>query len=333
MKSIKLAFSLVLIAILAACTRSEPPAPDAAGPAVAAQVVAPPPPPPAPPPPQADAREARVKSLARDGSEIRYRIYGSGEPAIVFIHGWSCDSGYWDAQLNEFAARNTVITVDLAGHGESAAKQRKDWSIANFGADVAAAVKESGSQRVVLVGSSMGGPVALEAARRLPGQVIGIVGVDTFRELATPFPPEQFEPLLAQMRTDFEKTVGGFVSEHFFTDRTDPILKKWIVDDMSAAPPKVAIPAIIALMAMDYGPILAELDLPIIAVNSAGSPTDEAGIRALEPRFKVVSLQGVGHFPMLEDPQTFNGVLERIVAEWVALEPRRNPLSAVPGTR
>lgn len=326
MRSMELLPALLLVTTLAACTRSEPPAPDAAGPAVAPQVVV-------PPPPQAEAREARVKSLATDGSEIRYRIYGSGEPAIVFIHGWSCDSGYWDAQLDEFAARHTVITVDLAGHGESAANQRVDWSITNFGADVAAAVRDTGSQRVVLVGSSMGGPVALEAARRLPGQVVGIVGVDTFRELAKPFPPERFEPLLAQMRVDFAQTVGGFVGEHFFTEQTDPILKKWIVDDMSAAPPEVAIPAVVALMAMDYGPALAELDLPIIAVNSAGSPTDEAGIRAVEPRFKVVNLQGVGHFLMLEDPQTFNQVLERIVAEWVALEPQRNTLSAVPGTR
>jgi pimeloyl-ACP methyl ester carboxylesterase len=326
MKSIELLPALLLVTTLAACTRSEAPAPDAAGPAVAPQVAV-------PPAPQAEAREARVKSLAKDGSEIRYRIYGSGEPAIVFIHGWSCDSGYWDAQLNEFAARHTVITLDLAGHGESATQQRNDWSIANFGADVAAAVKDSGRQRVVLVGSSMGGPVALEAARLLPGQVVGIVGVDTFRELATPFPPDRFEPLLEQMRVDFAKTVGGFVGEHFFTERTDPILKKWIVGDMSSAPPEVAIPAIVALMAMDYGPTLAELDLPIIAVNSAGSPTDEAGIRAVEPRFKVVNLQGVGHFPMLEDPQTFNRVLERIVAEWVALEPQRNPLSPVPETR
>jgi len=324
-RSIELLPALLLITTLAACTRSEPPTPDAAGPAVAPQVAV--------PPPQAKAREARVASLAKDGAEIRYRVYASGEPAIVFIHGWSCDSGYWDAQINEFAERHTVITVDLAGHGESASGPRADWSIANFGADVAAAVKDSGIQRVVLVGSSMGGSVALEAARLLPGKVVGIVGVDTFRELATPFPPERFEPLLAQMRVEFAKTVGGFVGDHFFTERTDPILKEWIVNDMSAAPPEVAIPAIIALMAMDYGPILAELDLPIIAVNSAGAPTDEAGIRAVEPRFKVVNLQGVGHFPMLEDPQTFNRVLERIVAEWVALEPQRNPLSAVPGTR
>ena len=329
MKSIKLLPSLVLVATLVACTRPEAPAPVVAEPPVEPRVVAPPP----PPSPQAGARESRVKSLAEDGTEIRYRAYGSGEPAIVFVHCWSCDSGYWDAQLNDFAARNTVITMDLAGHGESSGEQRKDWSIANFGADVAAVVKDSGSERVVLVGSSMGGPVALEAARRLPGQVIGIVGVDTFRELVTPFPPEQFEPLLAQMRVDFARTVAAFVGDRFFTDRTDPVLRKWIVDDMSAAPPEVAIPAVVALMAMDYGPVLDELDLPIIAVNSAGSPTDEAGIRRVERRFKVVEVQGVGHFPMLEAPQTFNRVLERIVAEWVALEPLRNPLSAAPQTR
>jgi len=330
MKTTRLLASLALVAILVACTRSEAPAPATAGPGVAPRVEAPPQ---RPPPRQAQARESRVKSLARDATEIRYRVYGSGEPAIVFVHGWSCDSGYWDAQLNDFARRNTVITMDLAGHGESSASQRKDWSIGNFGADVAAVVKDSGSQRVVLVGSSMGGPVALEAARRLPGQVVGIVGVDTFRELVTPFPPDQFEPLLAQMRVDFPRTVAGFVGDHFFTDRTDPILKKWIVDDMSAAPPEVAIPAVVALMAMDYDPVLAELDVPIIAVNSAGSPTDEAGIREVERRFKVVNLQGVGHFPMLEDPQTFNRVLERIVAEWTALEPQRNPLSAAPQSR
>ena len=56
-------------------------------------------------------------------------------------------------------------------------------------------------------------------------------------------------------------------------------------------------------------------------------------MKSIERRFKVVNLPGVGHFPMLEDPRTFNRSLARIVAEWVALEPQRNPLSAVPRTR
>jgi pimeloyl-ACP methyl ester carboxylesterase len=272
-------------------------------------------------------REARARSPAPDGTSIHYRVYGQGEPAIVFIHGWSCDSGYWDPQLNPFAQRYTVVTLDLAGHGRSEQSRRKDWSMANFGADVAAVIRDAELGRVVLVGSSMGGAVALEAARRLPGQVIGIVGVDTFRDLAAPYPKERTDPLVAGLRTDFPKTVSEFVGGSFFTEQSDPIVKKWIVEDMAAAPPGVAIPAMEALLAMDYAPLLAELDLPVVAVNSAGTPTDEAAIRRLEPRFRAVAVEGVGHFPMLEQPRLFNRVLERIVTEWTRLESERHRLS------
>ena len=317
--------ALAMASAIAACSRGDAPAPPAAGPAAAVA--------PSAPPPHATPREARVASLAPDGSAIHYRVYGSGEPAVVFIHCWSCDSGYWDPQLDHFAAQYTVITVDLAGHGRSALQPRQDWSIANFGADVAAAVRDAGARRVVLVGSSMGGPVALEAARRLPGRVIGIVGVDTFRDIAEPYPPERVAELLAEMREDFARATGAFVDRSFFTDRTDPVLRKWIVDDMASAPPEVAIPAILGLTRMDYATALGELDLPVVTLNTGTPPTDEAAIRRLEPRFRVVTLEGVGHFPMLEDPRTFNRALERIVAEWVRLEPARNPLPAAAPAR
>lgn len=271
-------------------------------------------------PPQAVAREASVASLASDATEIHYRVYGNGEPAIVFIHCWSCDSGYWDAQLNEFAQHYSVVTLDLAGHGRSETTGRKDWSVVNFGADVAAVVEATGHPRVILVGSSMGGAVALEAARRLPGKVIGIVGVDTLREIARPTPKEEYEPMLSKLEADFAATTAAYVGENLFTERTDPVLKQWIVDDMSAAPPQVAIPALVGLFAMDYATAVAELDVPILAVNSAGFPTDEAAIRQLEPRFRLVPLAGVGHFPMLEAPAVFNRVLGRIVDVWAGLE-------------
>jgi pimeloyl-ACP methyl ester carboxylesterase len=318
------ACSLVACSLVAACGDATPPQSPASGPAQTAAEAAPPR---LQPPPQASAREARVVSLAEDRSEIRYRVYGSGEPAVVFVHGWSCDSGYWDAQLNEFASRGTVVTLDLAGHGASDAKRRKDWSMANFGADVAAVVEDAKLARVILVGSSMGGTVALEAARRLPGRVVGVVGVDTFRDISTPLAEEQTGPILANMRKDFAKATGELVGGRFFTEASDPVLKRWIVEDMASAPPEVAIPAIEAYLATDYRGLLAELDVPIVAINSGDTPTDEAATRRVEPRFRVVELPGAGHFPMLEDPTTFNAVLSRIVVEWTRLEPVRNPLS------
>src|SRR6185503_15216252 len=62
----------------------------------------------------ADVR-GTVKSA--DGVAVRYEVLGSGTPAVVFVHGWSCDRRYWREQVDHFAERFTVVTVDLAGHG------------------------------------------------------------------------------------------------------------------------------------------------------------------------------------------------------------------------
>ena len=314
-----LSIALVTCLLVAACSQKAPPAPTPVPPpaqtkpVVAAR--------PAPLPPQAEAHEATTPSLAKDHSKIRYRVYGKGEPTLVFIHGWSCDSGYWDQQLNELAQFYTVVTLDLAGHGRSQGKKtRKDWSMANFGADVAAVVNAVGAPRVILVGHSMGGPVALEAARQLKGKVIGIVGVDTLREIAAPFPKETTDPLLASMHQDFAKTTADFVAKNFFTDKIDPIMKKWIIKDMSEAPSKVAIPALEGLLAMDYRAALADLDLPIVAINSDPPPTDEAAIRRIEPRFRVVRIAGTGHFLMLERPAAVNAALQSVAKAWSGLE-------------
>ncbi len=122
------------------------------------------------------------------GVHIQYRVYGRGEPLVVLIHGWSCDSNYWSAQVADLKTRYTVATVDLAGHGGSAAN-RDDWSMQAFAADVAAVVEALRDHpRVVLVGHSMGGPVVVEAARRLGLRVVGVIGVDTLKNVGLPRP-------------------------------------------------------------------------------------------------------------------------------------------------
>src|SRR5687768_8178230 len=103
-----------------------------------------------------------------DGVPISYEVYGSGKsPTLVFVHGWSCDRSYWDAQRIPLSKQYQIVTLDLAGHGQSG-MGREAWTIASYGEDVAAVVKELDLEDAILIGHSMGGDVIVEAARHLP---------------------------------------------------------------------------------------------------------------------------------------------------------------------
>src|SRR4051812_24585957 len=154
--------------------------------------------------PKAAPQEGAARiAVAPDGIHVQYRVYGSGEPALVLIHGWSCDSNYWRAQVPELKQKYTVITVDLAGHGGTDGG-RSDWSMSRFGQDVATALSAVPNQRLILVGHSMGGPVAIEAARLMKNRVIGIIGVDTFKTIGSPAPSRaQVDALMKPFEADF----------------------------------------------------------------------------------------------------------------------------------
>jgi pimeloyl-ACP methyl ester carboxylesterase len=249
--------------------------------------------------------------VAPDGVHVQYHVYGSGEPALVFIHGWSCDSNYWSAQVPFFKQHYTVVTVDLAGHGGTDSN-RSEWSIERFGQDVAAAMAAVPNHRAILIGHSMGGPVAIEAARKLGKRVIGIVGVDTFNTVGAPAPSKaQVDAIIKPLEADFIGQTRKLVTEHLFHPGGDRELANKVAYDMSLSPPRVAIPALRALLEYDFTQPLADLAVPVVAIDSdLGEPVNEARIRKLLPKFHAVTLTGVGHFLMMEDPQRFNAALQ-----------------------
>lgn len=257
-------------------------------------------------------------ATAPDGVTIAYHIEGKGSPALVFVHGWSCDRTYWRDQIGAFARTHTVIAVDLAGHGESGA-ERKDWSMAAFGADVAAVIKEEGLRKVILVGHSMGGEVCLEAARVLPGRVIGIIGVDTFQDFYEVMTSGQIDEFVAPFKADF-KTATNFFVRAMFPWGVDPNLVERVVRGMSSARPAVAIAAFEALFAYRPARALREVRLPIRVINSDKYPTNVDGNRKIAASFGARIITGRGHFLHMEEPGEFNRLLEQIVDE---LAPRR----------
>ena len=270
----------------------------------------------APPTAAAESRSKPTEGAARiaiapDGVHVQYRVYGSGEPALLFVHGWSCDSNYWREQIPVFKRKYTLVTVDLAGHGGTDGN-RSDWSIAKFGQDVATAAAAIPDQKIVLVGHSMGGPVAIEAARRLKNRVIGIIGVDTFNTVGAPTPTRaQIDAIVKPFEADFIGHTRELVIQHLFVPGRDTELANKVAYDMSLSPPRVAVPSLRALFEYDFNEPLKDLAVPIVAIDSdLGEPVNEARIRNVLPKFHAVVIPGTGHFLMLEDAARFNAALE-----------------------
>jgi pimeloyl-ACP methyl ester carboxylesterase len=258
-----------------------------------------------------------MKGIARsaDGIPVHFEVEAGGEPALVFVHGWSCDRSYWSRQIDDFAGRHEVVAIDLAGHGESGAG-RPEWTMPAFGADVVAVIETLELRDLVLVGHSMGGDVIVEVALALPDRVAGLVWVDVYSTLGGSRTPEEIEEFVQPFRANFSIATRAFVQRMFVPD-SDPELVERVAAGMSSANPEVAVRVMEHAVSNDDSILagLSELKAPIVAINPDYRPTD---VEALGRHgVKAVLMPGVGHFLMMEDPGTFNRLLSETIDDFL----------------
>ena len=253
----------------------------------------------------------------RDGVPIAYDVRGEGSVTLVFIHGWACDRSFWRGQADAFAGSYRVVTLDLPGHGASG-NERDEWTIVRLGEDVARVVKRLGLRRVVLVGHSMGGSVALVAADRLRGRVLGVVSADALHNADFKFPPGVAQRWLAGFEKDFDSAIDSMVRA-MFPEGSDESLIQWVIDRGRKADRKAAIALMGAYTKMDSPKMLAAAGVPVRAINVA--PSDKGGIPTkIEVNrkyadFDVVLMEDVGHYLMLAEPAAFNSHLQTVLIE------------------
>jgi pimeloyl-ACP methyl ester carboxylesterase len=255
------------------------------------------------------------KTLSPDNVEIAYTTYGSGKTTVIFIHGGFADQGYWKNQVKPFAKNYGVITVDLAGHGKSG-KNREKWDIYAFARDVCAVMKKENVQQAVLVGNSLGGPVALETTRLMPNNVVGIVPVDNFQYLraATPEADEYFKKQAQAYRSDFTGTMRKMV-RHLFHEDVDPKLYAEIEKKMLNHSGEIAAAMLESFAGYDMAETAKKVPHPIRCINGDLMPTAIEKNREIHPDFDAVILTHTGHYPMLERPELFNRHLMEILEE------------------
>jgi pimeloyl-ACP methyl ester carboxylesterase len=267
---------------------------------------------------------------AADGVPIVYEVRGAAEaagPALVFVHCWACDRTYWREQVDVFAADHRVVTLDLAGHGESGAG-REAWTVKGLAGDVQAVVealaREERLERVILIGHSMGGPVSLEAARLMPDRVVGVVAVDTLHNADFEFPEEQVSQMVAGFAGDFTGTMDRFV-RMMYREEADPATVEWTVKKAQGANREAALALMKDFGTLDFPALFRDAGVPIRAINAAPEVPGQMATAVEANRkyadFDAVLIPGVGHFLQLERPAEFNQRLRAVLAELAAPRP------------
>jgi pimeloyl-ACP methyl ester carboxylesterase len=260
------------------------------------------------------AAEAVSHFANLDGTKVHYDSYGQGDEAVVFIHGWTCDSTFWKAQAPIYEKRRSLL-VDLPGHGLSD-KPEIPYTMEMFARAVDAVLTDANVRKATLVGHSMGTPVAVQFLRLHPEKVAGLVIVDGF----IPQPPkdeaerekqkaQSAERVKAYRAPDYE-SVARRMLDFMFTKQTNPALRKSIETKMLSAPQYVMASAMEGMAAM--APLTESYPrLPVGAVmvkrgNSTGYQ------KFLKDHFDLVGYRefdDAGHFLMMEQPEKFNAIL------------------------
>jgi pimeloyl-ACP methyl ester carboxylesterase len=192
------------------------------------------------------------------------------------------------------------------------------YSLRSFAEDVQAVVEATGSSTAILVGHSMGGEIVGLAATMMPEKVIGIIGVDTLDNIEYPLSRREANAMIAPMIDDFFGESRTFVSA-MFAPGSDSAVRQWVLDDISAAPPAVALESMESYLDLyvtgAVAGIFDGLKVPVICVNGDLWPVNFEANRRHIASFEAITVPGGDHFLMLNQPNAFNKALEQAVFE------------------
>ena len=247
------------------------------------------------------------------GISLAYDVAGAGEPAMVFVHGWSCDRSFLAPQVEFFAPEHRVLAVDLRGHGQSGkpAPGPGRYDVDVLADDVLAVADAAGLRRPVLVGHSLGGLVGLSAAAR-PGALSALVMVDP-----APITNERVKAYFREsadtVRADHDRSWRTEFARGFFLP-TDTARRDEIIAAFPAGDPGISAAIVQAMGEFDGAGALGRATVPVLSVGSAHPPNSAADLRAACPSITIGQTVGSGHFNQLEVPDQVNAMIAKFLA-------------------
>lgn len=265
------------------------------------------------------------QARSADGTALHVREHGPADaPPIVLVHGWSQCHLTWKKQLGSDLAQDyRLIAFDLRGHGMSdvPADHEAYTRGARWAEDVHAVIDQGSAEGAVLVGWSHGAFVAADYLRvhgdaALSGVVLmsWAVKIGSSPELRQYVGPG-FEDFAAGAMSDDLPTSIDAMRRFVHEMLTKPLSPQ---DFEEALCYNVMVPPHVRRGTgqhedVDNGPVLAGLTVPFWAAHGDSDRVVLPGaldlVRAAVPGADITIYPGVGHAPILEEPERFNADL------------------------
>lgn len=260
--------------------------------------------------------------LERSGCAVRYWLRdaaGPDAPLVVFLHGAGVDHRMWASQVDPFAERYRVLTLDLRGHGQS--QPAGDYSFHALVEDGLALLDLVTPARVALVGLSMGGNVAQEMVFRQPDRFAALVCADCtcntlvpfLDRISAPMYAALFEPLLALY------PAGALVRQVAESSALTPSGQRYVTAAMQQPSTRELARIMKTLLVALHHE--ARYQVPIPELLCHGEHDRLGNIRKVMPRWRrrdpqseLVVIPDASHCSNLDNPAVFN----RVVLEWLA---------------
>ena len=247
-----------------------------------------------------------------------------GTPGVLLIHGSAGSTAWWDPVVPALAGACRVIRVDLLGHGRSSSPPG-GFDIPAHARRVGAALDRLSAGRVTVIGHSMGCMVATALAEQRPDKVASLALIDMGPSLDAAIPDGLLVRLL----------LARFPGRLLWRLRSEATIRKAL---SSAFTLRVDIPGAVieAALGMTHRALagtargsddylrqqslpdrLATIGVPVLVIfgaEDARYPSSSATAYREIPGARVELLPGVGHTPMLEDPQTTSKLLLEFAA-------------------
>lgn len=245
--------------------------------------------------------EVAGETVAINGAQIYYEIYGEGEP-LILIHGGLGNGQYWVNQIPVFAEHYQVIVMDSRGHGRSSFDEQP-ITYELMASDVLGLMDHLKLERASIVGWSDGGIIGLEIAINNPERLDKVVAYGA-----------NFDPTgvrldvgdNAYFNAYIEKAAEDYLDLSPAPDRWDEFLEN--IGTMWATLPNYS---------EDQ---LRSITTPFLILDGAMEEAIDLNqtklMALLIPGAELILMEGTGHFAMMEQPDEFN----RIVMDYLAAQ-------------